>query len=247
MNHNEEIECNRAIWQGWDDLVIDERCKRTLHTSWDKYNRPLDIELIETIYDYLSRIYKYKKDMVVLDIGSQGGTITLISKWFPESTWYAFEPVNISYEILNKNLLLNNISNVITYNKAVSNKNEVGYIKIPSDGHLGHPTLGDNPPHFNDWTLQKTDIVRGDDFLNTNIDFIKIDAEGAEIDIIRGLKNHILKYKPTILLEIALGCLQGFGLGINDIFTIIDEIGYHVEWRDCADWETGGNIIISPK
>ena len=37
---------------------------------------------------------------------------------------------------------------------------------------------------------------------NNQIDFIKIDVEGFELNVIKGFKNLINKYKPILLIEI---------------------------------------------
>ena len=46
-------------------------------------------------------------------------------------------------------------------------------------------------------------IIKGDTAFKYNqIDFIKIDVEGFELNVVKGLKNSIKKYKPLLLIEI---------------------------------------------
>jgi hypothetical protein len=45
--------------------------------------------------------------------------------------------------------------------------------------------------------------IRGDDlFFNHKVDFIKIDAEGMEMEVLEGFKQTILNSRPIILVEI---------------------------------------------
>jgi hypothetical protein len=45
-------------------------------------------------------------------------------------------------------------------------------------------------------------MVRFDDLnINKSINFIKIDAEGHDLEVIRGFKKTIAKYKPILLIE----------------------------------------------
>jgi hypothetical protein len=76
----------------------------------------------------------------------------------------------------------------------------------------GSSSLINHPKLFNQISVQAYSF---DNFLaenpehNFEIDFIKIDAEGAEPNIIRGMKATIEKYKPIIVCEILMdnvGC-----------------------------------------
>ena len=132
-----------------------------------------------------------------------------------------------------------NLKIVVDLYKKIETKNIEMNIKIPNNKHLGIPTLGKNPPHIDSYYEVPVNCLKGDDiFYNKiKIDIIKLDAEGAEIDIINGLKQSILLYKPTILLEVALGCLAGFNYKLNDLLNIIHDINYKISWYDRESWK----------
>ncbi len=148
-----------------------------------------------------------KNDAVFIDIGCNMGSFVfqLQDQLSPENI-YAFEP--------NKNLLqrLKRIfPKVHFYPFALSDENTTANFKIPvingkkinSRGTLNidfkevdeeiSETQTVKVLRFDDWTVQEK-INR--------IDFIKIDVEGNEFKTISGAKESILKFKPTLMVEI---------------------------------------------
>ena len=57
---------------------------------------------------------------IVFDLGAQTGSFSLLAKYFPNSSWYAFEPLQEAADTLKENLLLNDIHNVSVYQIAAS-------------------------------------------------------------------------------------------------------------------------------
>ena len=62
-------------------------------------------------------------------------------------------------------------------------------------------------------------------FNNKKVDFIKIDVEGYELDIIKGAKNFLKKHKPIILIELDIKILGK--KKINKIFFILKKLRYN--------------------
>ena len=190
-------------------------------------------------------------NLIICDIGAQSGCFSLLSKIHQDTNWYSFEPVPISYNLLNSNIKLNNINNIKTYNVKTYNvalSNFIGNdkLKIPNNNHLGLPTLGKTPPHINSYYEIDVSINYLDNILS-EVNLLKIDVEGAELFVLDGMKNIIKNNKPIIFLEIAIGCLKGFNKTIYDFLSKIEEINYKVVWADRANWKEGGNIIIESK
>lgn len=61
---------------------------------------------------------------------------------------------------------------------------------------------------------ENLDIVRGDDWFARagvkGVDFVKIDVEGFEADVLAGLSGVLTKYQPVILVEITGTAAEGF-------------------------------------
>lgn len=73
------------------------------------------------------------------------------------------------------------------------------------------------------------------------IDFIKIDAEGMEPDILAGARKTILKFKPVMLIEVNKPVLKRRGKTADDILNPLREMGYRVmpsESHHSMDMET---------
>ena len=59
-------------------------------------------------------------------------------------------------------------------------------------------------------------------------DIIKIDAEGSEIEILKGAKTIIIKYKPIIFLSLHPYHIKKIGNDIHDLSSILSEIKYDI-------------------
>ena len=58
---------------------------------------------------------------------------------------------------------------------------------------------------------------------------IKIDVEGAEINVLKGAQNTLKKHKPIIYLSIHPRHIKELGSDINELIILIDEMGYKIE------------------
>ena len=145
---------------------------------------------------------------VILDIGANIGTYTTwIARAFPKSKIYCFEPQRIVFQMLCGNLAINNIDNCYTYNIGVGAVDyritfrEPDYFKNQDYGTF---SLVDYCIETNQNT-HIVDIVTLDTFVKNNklnrVDFIKIDVEGMDIDVLNGASEVLKKFNPYILIE----------------------------------------------
>lgn len=81
------------------------------------------------------------------------------------------------------------------------------------------------------------------------LDFIKIDAEGSEYDIILGGKEVIKKFKPVIIFECSKELADNFNHTPENIFDLLISIGYKVStmknYIDNKLWYSKENFVIS--
>ena len=155
-----------------------------------------------------------KNTSVFLDIGSNIGYYSLIAaKSNPNITAYAFEPAIGPKHYLNKNITLNNFQNIIKpINLALSNNTgiidfyEVESLKyknlkynLSGEGNAGTKTTSRN---FIKNTVTATTLEQFISQENiTQIDLIKIDTEGTEIDILESGKHAIQQFSPIVICE----------------------------------------------
>lgn len=136
---------------------------------------------------------------VVLDIGACLGYYTLLFAKIVGETGrvFAFEPNPENFALLKKNVDKNGYKNIILANKAVSN--ETGKIKMYlSEYHKADHRIYDSGDGREAIAIE---AMRLDDYFknyNGQIDFIKIDVQGAEGKVIQGMalllqKNKALK------------------------------------------------------
>jgi len=137
-----------------------------------------------------------KEGDIVIDIGANIGYYTLIFAQLVGASGkvFAFEPEPKNFEILKKNIEVNNYQNIIAEQKIVSDESGMVKLFIAEQGIVGHRIQ------------QKTDsqkfievesIILDNYLKNLNlsekINFIKIDVEGAEVKVLEGSKIMIEK------------------------------------------------------
>ncbi len=139
----------------------------------------------------------------VLDVGANIGNHTI---FFSRSFGHviAFEPVPRNCWILKANLHLNSASNVVLVEKALGDRNEFLYLAQddPKNTNDGLSPLADSRTGSRD----RVEVARGDDVLRemmypAPVTMIKVDVEGFESKVIKGLRETIMQYRPTIFWE----------------------------------------------
>jgi len=73
----------------------------------------------------------------------------------------------------------------------------------------------------NDESILKINCVKGDGLNLDNIGFIKIDVEGHELSVLKGLKNTITNNMPIIFIEI-----QNFDNNPDEKIRFLYELNY---------------------
>ena len=80
-------------------------------------------------------------------------------------------------------------------------------------------------------SIQKASTITLRNFIKKNkikkIDFIKLDVDGYELDVLRSGKDFLKKYKPIIFIEIAPYLYKEFGYSYIDLIDYIHGLGYH--------------------
>lgn len=185
--------------------------------------------------EHMHDIFKkyVSKDSVVIECGCHIGTHTLPLASLCK-TFYGFEPMPNTYDILNKNIELNNITNAIIYKKGVSNKEDITqYCWIP-ENNPGGSGLDNNPMGIPSWITPtnkniKVELTTIDLLQLDKLDFIKIDVEGYETFVIDGAINTIRKCRPVIIMEVWKNHYGEFDINhTKTMFKNILELGYEV-------------------
>jgi len=151
--------------------------------------------------DYEFDKCKIEKDDIVVDIGANIGVFERYAQLKGARWIYCFEPEDENYKCLLKN---KNNSTTLSYNCIVSDIDGEASLYLDETSG-GHSIINNN---INDTKIDKT-IIKKSKTLNTiikeecleKIDFLKIDAEGAELKIINGISDVNLNKINKISLE----------------------------------------------
>ena len=180
----------------------------------------------------LSKILK--KGMTCLDIGGNIGYYVLLENQLigNKGKIIAIEPLLQNFTYLKKNILLQKAKNIFTYNFACGDMNGIAnfFVNKKSNGCLvireGIP-----PPNPSKGTITQVEVRILDQLIEElqleKVDFIRMDAEGYELNILRGLKKTLLKFRPIISLELHT---RQLGIdGTREFFKLMNELNYEIE------------------
>ncbi|MEN8248479.1 MAG: FkbM family methyltransferase [Bacteroidota bacterium] len=167
---------------------------------------------------------------VIIDGGANIGNYSLtLNQYAPQATIYAFEPVVSTYDKLKNNV--NEFKNIIPVNKGLFSENCTKEINIfKSHTHSSIYDIKGVPYQTTD--TQTIELIRGDDFVNENditeIDFVKLDLEGAEYDAIIGFEN-LLKGKNIKAIQFEYGYINITSKKLLlDFYTLLNDYGYSI-------------------
>lgn len=141
-------------------------------------------------------------EKVFLDIGAHMGTYAVnLAKFFHHT--HAFEAQRETYYCLAGNVALNGLTPKITAHQVAltshDDKGKTMELKIVSDDG-GGSSIKNLANNTNPIETEKVETKALDDYQLDNIGFIKIDVEGAELDVLKGAVNTLKRndYPPFI-------------------------------------------------
>jgi FkbM family methyltransferase len=140
--------------------------------------------LNELFIDQTYRFNSEKNDPRIIDCGANIGlSVIYFKSIFLKAKIIAFEPDPNIFKILSDNLKNFDINDVEIINKAVWNKN--GDVSFNASGGVGG-RIDDEVE-----VSKETPAIRLKDLLNEKIDFLKIDIEGAEYEVVRDCADYL--------------------------------------------------------
>jgi FkbM family methyltransferase len=137
------------------------------------------------------------------DIGANIGFFTLLAAKLvgPEGTVIAFEPLPSNVEQLQKNVALNNYTNVAVVAAAVSAEETVGQFSLTDARDAGRLVEENSDESNVRVPVTTVDATWRDGRLHPP-SMIKIDVEGEEINVLRGCRETLISHRPVLLVEV---------------------------------------------
>lgn len=146
--------------------------------------------------------------MNTLDIGANYGayTLTLARAVGGDGRVWAFEPAAIPADYLERSAALNQAANVAVIRSAVSDRSGTARPRLSSSPELNSLARGEDVPGTAMETVRVTMLDHCEDlFAGRFVDFLKIDVEGAESEVVRGGARFLSKHSPLVMFEISRG------------------------------------------
>ena len=171
-----------------------------------------DFKIMTIHEDDIIKRFTPKEGDIVVDIGAHIGLYTIISskRVGTKGKVVAIEAHPGNFEMLNSNIKLNQLTNVIPLNYAVHSKETKVKLYLPS-GESGFTKYNTIMPNWIN-TQEKFVEVNANtlDYLlqlnqirQEEVNWIKIDVEGAEFEVLKGATNVLSKSKDiAILMEL---------------------------------------------
>lgn len=165
----------------------------------------------------------------LFDIGANIGWYSL--NWgmkYPNSTIYAFEPIEKTHGFCKRNLILNNIQNVQLHKLAISDKSgEKEYFFSPETSVLAS---SENIMGYQNAQKVVVSVETLDRFVSKHkvqkVDVLKCDVEGAEFLSLKGSVQTIKKDLPIVVLELFHEWSKKFNYHPNEAIEFLEVLGY---------------------
>ena len=142
---------------------------------------------------------------------------------------YAFEPYPSTFAALRQNILLNSLEGKIAaVNLALSDKMAEYGMEVPSLSNDGMNYLLSGLKPDRSIVVRSTTL---DSFAYENgitrIDMMKIDVEGAELNVVRGARGLLMdKRIGTLFVEVCDGHLARFNASSKELLEFMKDVGY---------------------
>jgi FkbM family methyltransferase len=157
------------------------------------------------------------ENAIRLDIGANIGVMAIALAWIARrGRVVAVEPDPHTADFLRANIVRNAPSNVEVVQRLVgisgSRRLFMGNATDSGWSTSLDPALLPEFPGYQSQGLMECvsvdDLVRERDLLR--VDFIKVDCEGGELDVLAGAQETLRRSKPTVMLEFNAHCLMNF-------------------------------------
>lgn len=165
---------------------------------------------------------------IAIDVGAHVGihSITMSRKVGPSGSVISFEPQRKMYKELVHNLYENHCTNVIPIRRALGDthdKIQMDPINPTNEGGCAIGSGGD-----------VAEMIPLDSLHLTGVSLIKIDVERYELFVLQGMRETILKNKPTLIFEV-MGeysyetATPQIRKCFEDVIEYVTSLGYEVE------------------
>ncbi len=149
---------------------------------------------------------------LIMDIGANTGIYTILSAMkCTNGKVYCFEPNPVNLQRLKLNISINKLKNTFISESAVGSQSGTTTLSVHANGSISDTSSvlsSFSKSSYGGkiaWQEITTNQLSIDDFVTSEelpqIHAIKIDVEGYEIEVLKGMTKTIQRYKPILLVE----------------------------------------------
>lgn len=167
---------------------------------------------------------------LMIDVGAHFGMHTLLAACLvgEKGKVVAFDPTPATVRLLRRNLGLNGLNGRVTVVESAVSNSAADRIEffIPREGPMVEASL---QPMVDGMNRTMVANVRLDEFrknLDRRVAFIKIDVEGAELEVLRGAKEMLREDQPVLAIEVHGFALPRFRASVRDLREFLESFGY---------------------
>ncbi|MBX9696842.1 MAG: FkbM family methyltransferase [Alphaproteobacteria bacterium] len=179
---------------------------------------------------------------IVLDVGGHAGQMTkLFAGLACKGRVYTFEPGSYAFSILRKTKALKGLSNVSLINQGLSSVPGEVVLQVPlkRSGSMGFGISHIVEPGNDACGIsfrETINVTTLDSFVDSqnleSLDFIKIDVEGHELEVLKGGVKTLKRLKPALMIEVNTGNFERAGYDTRALFDMMTSLGYEASYID---------------
>ena len=193
---------------------------KSLYFLYKKYSEKDKVDIIKKIL---------KKDMAVVDVGANIGFYSLLFANIVGANGkvFSFEPDEKNYNLLKNNTL--SCPNIFIEKMAISDKSEEINLYISDKLNVDHQTY-DNGEGRKRCNVKATSL---DNYFSLpgQIDLVKIDVQGYEMAVLKGMEKIIKRQKKIIIIsELWPFGLQKAGSNFDEYLKLLDHWNFKVRF-----------------
>jgi len=224
----------RFVRKQFENNSIPEKITIFGNTVYLQKNGPQFIDLAKNgiwekeTTEYIQKILR--NGDVCLDIGANIGYFTLLFANYVGNTGkvFSFEPEPSNFKILKKNVSINDHNNVIIENLAVTEKLGTVDLYLSENADGQHRIYPSKAVSNNFVTVKAINLDKyfQDSYNLKKISLAKIDVEGSEFGVLKGMKNILEKNNIELILEFSPNQLREFGTDPLDLLDFLEHVGF---------------------
>jgi FkbM family methyltransferase len=192
-----------------------------------------------------------EKGHIVIDIGANIGYYTLMAaaRVGKNGRVYSFEPCSSTFKLLQENIKINKSENVVLSEMAVLDKEGNIELYLSEKTNTGSTSI--SFPTKYSGKKENVKCITLDKFIKEKklkkVDVIKIDTEGAELKVLKGMEKLLSVQSPKVLIEINEENLNALGSSKEDIYAFFRKLGYQaydIKTSKIIKEPIEGNLIL---